>query len=885
MKILNTIPNCLKGVSLLPLFLLASVVASFGQTFTFNSAVANQAIPDDGYNGTYASMATKTVDVTGLPANLNVTNVRIIINGIVHTWIGDLTMKTQLPNGQTFGLLSRVGLAEAADDGTGCCGTSFNFNTVNLTFDDAAAIDAETAPTADLTGNHSRRPNKGSIVSPYTTFASLATALGPANNANGTWTIGIGDCAGGDVGSYNSVTVEITAAAPPEPCGIVCPSDMTINLPPGECGAYVNYDVHSTGVCEIVGTINGFQSSFAPSAINYYQNNAGAFTNPPTPFTNAQATTFNSPTNTTFTLVSTDVGTGSGAPSLWFYNGVEWTVNAPTTISFNWTYTTNDGAFWDRFVALVGSATNNFANNNLNTQIGNWTAIHNINGATNQSGTFSVTLNPGQRLALAAFTVDGAFGPCTINISNFTAVSVVPAEPELVQGLPSGAFFPIGTTKNVWTVDLAGNDDPMCMFSVTVLEYPNPISSLVCNDLVQISLDANCEAVVGADQILEGGPYGCYDDYIVELDKTAPFGNGPWVPAVLGPADVGKTYQIRVVDPENNNNKCWGNIKIEDKLPPVLVCEPKTIPCNASTDPSAPPTVATVSGDADFAIADATTTLVNINVPVGATITDVNVVFQTNHTWVGDIDARLTSPAGTEVILFDRPGSPVPGGFGCANDGIDAIFDDEATLTAAQFETTCNAAPPTIAGTYQPVNPLSAFDGQNSAGTWVLRVQDFVGGDGGPVSFAQINISGILEGPGFPNDLVYQVDVFPTGTAGTYIVSQGAGTPVMEPCSDATLSFIDSEVAQSIQVPQVVAREVLQRTAHLVHGDHLAGLRVDNLDHRADRGDARAVVFDDHVRKIGRGAARERIGAHRDLGRARHRRTGIVQHFDDLVVA
>ncbi|MCK6695550.1 MAG: proprotein convertase P-domain-containing protein, partial [Thermoanaerobaculia bacterium] len=605
-------------------------------------------------------------------------------------------------------------------------------------------------------------------------------ALGPASNANGTWTIGIGDCAGGDVGSYNSVTVEITAAAPPEPCGIVCPGNLTINLPPGECGAYVNYDVQSTGVCEIVSTINGFQGPYAPGAINYYQHNAGAFTNPPTPFSNAQAATFNSPANTTLTLTSTDVGTGSGGPSFWFYNGVEWTVNAPTTISFNWSYTTNDGPFFDRFVMLIGNATSNFANNNLNTQIGNWTAITNTAGGLNQSGTVSITLNPGQRLALAAFTTDGAFGPGIVTISNFTAVTVVPAEPTLVQGLPSGAFFPIGTTKNVWTVDLAGNNDPMCMFSVTVLEYPNPISSLICNDLIQISLDQNCTAIINADQILE----------------AAPFGNGPWVPAVLGPADVGKTYQIRVTDPEHNNNKCWGNIKVEDKLPPVLVCGPKTIPCNASTDPSAPPTSATVSGAANYAIADATTTLVNINVPVGATINDVNVVFQTNHTWVGDIDARLTSPAGTEVVLFDRPGIPVPGGFGCAGDGLDVVFDDEATLTAAQFEATCGNNP-AIAGTYRPVNPLSAFDGQNSAGTWVLRVQDFVGGDAGPVSFAQINISGILAGPGFPNNLTYQVNVFPTGTAGTYVVSQGAGTPVMEPCSDATLSYIDTEVAQN----------------------------------------------------------------------------------------
>ncbi|MBK7936593.1 MAG: hypothetical protein IPJ82_05675 [Lewinellaceae bacterium] len=61
-------------------------------------------------------------------------------------------------------------------------------------------------------------------------------------------------------------------------------------------------------------------------------------------------------------------------------------------------------------------------------------------------------------------------------------------------------------------------------------------------------MDADCTEALGADQILEGGPYGCYDDYIVQLDKTPPYGNGPWVPAILGPGDIGKTYAVQVTD-------------------------------------------------------------------------------------------------------------------------------------------------------------------------------------------------------------------------------------------------------------------------------------------------------------------------------------------------
>jgi hypothetical protein len=154
---------------------------------------------------------------------------------------------------------------------------------------------------------------------------------------------------------------------------------------------------------------------------------------------------------------------------------------------------------------------------------------------------------------------------------------------EQVSGLPSGSFFPIGITTNCFKVDLPPLNSPAedlnCCFTVEVLEYPNPITSLICNDLVYVSLDASCSYCLGADDILEGGPYGCYDDFVVEVDKTPPFGNGPWLPACFNIADIDKTYQLRVTD-LSTGNKCWGNVKIEDKLPPEMVCEDFSVPCN-----------------------------------------------------------------------------------------------------------------------------------------------------------------------------------------------------------------------------------------------------------------------------------------------------------------
>lgn len=157
-----------------------------------------------------------------------------------------------------------------------------------------------------------------------------------------------------------------------------------------------------------------------------------------------------------------------------------------------------------------------------------------------------------------------------------------------VNGVPATVFDPsqgVGSYQIVYSVNggvpkAFGPNDPGCIQTVTkfvnVLATP---TSLSCNDFVLISLDdATCSFEILPDMILEGS-YGCFDDYIVELDKTIPFGNGPWVPAFVDAGDIGKTYQVRITHLVSGN-KCWGNVKIEDKKPPVLTCENFSVPCN-----------------------------------------------------------------------------------------------------------------------------------------------------------------------------------------------------------------------------------------------------------------------------------------------------------------
>jgi hypothetical protein len=66
-------------------------------------------------------------------------------------------------------------------------------------------------------------------------------------------------------------------------------------------------------------------------------------------------------------------------------------------------------------------------------------------------------------------------------------------------------------------------NDPGCKQKITrvvnVVETPG---TLICNDLVHVSMDEDCKVTLGADDVLEG-TYFCYDDYVVE-DAS----NGQW---------------------------------------------------------------------------------------------------------------------------------------------------------------------------------------------------------------------------------------------------------------------------------------------------------------------------------------------------------------------
>jgi hypothetical protein len=146
---------------------------------------------------------------------------------------------------------------------------------------------------------------------------------------------------------------------------------------------------------------------------------------------------------------------------------------------------------------------------------------------------------------------------------------------EQTGGIPPDAVYPIGTTINTWLVTDSGGNTDACSFRVVVRNFP---ATLQCTDEIAFHLYTPCAGTPTAALLLEGGPYGCLDSFVVQIDRTPPYGNGPWLPAMLDAADIDQAVWYRVRDPFTGNS-CTGIVYAKDTVRPVIICTPLAVPC------------------------------------------------------------------------------------------------------------------------------------------------------------------------------------------------------------------------------------------------------------------------------------------------------------------
>lgn len=107
----------------------------------------------------------------------------------------------------------------------------------------------------------------------------------------------------------------------------------------------------------------------------------------------------------------------------------------------------------------------------------------------------------------------------------------------------------------------------------------------------------------------------------------------------------------------------------------------------------------------------------DIEITTDGRISDVNIVgIDGQHSWINDLRFSIISPTGTEVTLIDRICSD--------EDDFSFSFNDDSEFASLP-------CPPDDGNSYRPMEPLSAFVGENARGTWRLRIRDNENADGG----------------------------------------------------------------------------------------------------------------------------------------------------------
>lgn len=174
----------------------------------------------------------------------------------------------------------------------------------------------------------------------------------------------------------------------------------------------------------------------------------------------------------------------------------------------------------------------------------------------------------------------------------------------------------------------------------------------------------------------------------------------------------------------------------------------------------------------------------------GTSLVDVNLATAITHTFPGDLDITLQSPAGTIVtITTDNAGT---------NDDVfnGTVWDDSAN-PAGQVPYTSNNgmvtdhlyAISTLASPLTPEEALGAFIGEDPNGTWTITISDDAAGDGGSLDSWSLDIATATCGCSIvcPANIIIGNDIDQCGA----VVSYGApgGTCTNVTCAASSGSF------------------------------------------------------------------------------------------------
>lgn len=129
-------------------------------------------------------------------------------------------------------------------------------------------------------------------------------------------------------------------------------------------------------------------------------------------------------------------------------------------------------------------------------------------------------------------------------------------------------------------------------------------------------------------------------------------------------------------------------------------------------------------------------------------LTDLNVMFnRLDHTWMGDLEIRLTAPSGRVATLLTSQFQSGGGLLGSQDNFLNTMMDDQRPVNlatgTAPFTGSYNIRHANVGN-----NPLSVFNGETASGTWKVSIRDWAGSDTGKLHDWSLMFTGIDLNPG-----------------------------------------------------------------------------------------------------------------------------------------
>ena len=222
------------------LLIAAGLTALFASTASaqFSVSGGGGSIPASGSGGTGstwdttqpATPATSTVNVAVAVSNID----SVQIDGLSHTWIGDLQVTIGDPNGVEHNVFVRPGYAN-----TSLAGNSGDFLGGSYLFVESGGLDL---PNDSLTtvnppaGTYNQDFDTGGAVWTSGNSNIFNTPFSGISGPAGTWTLTVYDWAGGDIGSFSGWTLNGNGGGGGNTGAAYCFGDGTGTACP--CGAF-----------------------------------------------------------------------------------------------------------------------------------------------------------------------------------------------------------------------------------------------------------------------------------------------------------------------------------------------------------------------------------------------------------------------------------------------------------------------------------------------------------------------------------------------------------------------------------------------------------------------------------------------------------------------